>query len=335
VNIEFRDRHERNRRFLPGSICQVRLGFTLVELLVVLFIFLILAAIALPIVKGLLSDQKVSTTARAITSYFNAAKNRAIADGRFVGVRIERISGDNTDNFNNVASIRLRQLVGVPAYSGDAADSKVTFGTIASGVVTLTFAKTDNQLLSLNSALPALANPAFRDGDIIEFLGGKQFHLNFATPTATNVLASIDLNAPVDGSVGGTGSVMYPTADVITAIPTSSYRVHRRPVVSSSAPLSFARGVAIDLNYSGIGVAGSQFSPVELTSPATNQPIDILFGPDGRVEFMSIDSIGTIGPPSGLIFLCLGSTDGVREFDTAETDMFTPEPKSPANILDP
>ena len=307
-------------------------GFTLIELLVVLFIFLLLTSIALPTVKNLLADQKLSKAARSVTGFFSVARSRAIAEGRLVGVRIERLGGTNTASFNEAASLRLRYLIGIPPYSGDAADSKVFMGGInALGLTTLVFDLNDNQMLAL--ALPGTTNPAFRNGDLIELPGGKLFALNFDTqpppPTpparVTEVHAVINLRAPLNGSS------TYPSGDVIAGNRSMSYRIHRRPIVSSVAPLDFVRGVAIDLNLSGFGNSGFEFAP---NTTDASQPVDILFGAEGQVAQISLDSAGNLGPAPGLVFLCLGSTDGIRDsVATTEANAFAVEGKAKPNLL--
>jgi prepilin-type N-terminal cleavage/methylation domain-containing protein len=302
-------------------------GFTLIELLVVLFIFLLLTSIALPTVKNLLADQKLSKAARSVTGFFSVARSRAIAEGRLVGVRIERLGGTNTASFNEAASLRLRYLIGIPPYSGDAADSKVFMENVAAnGRVTLVFNKNDNQLLSLIN----MPNPAFQTGDLIELPGGKLFALEFPDPQTgpfpdTEIYAVINLRAPLNGSS------TYPSGDVIAGNRSMSYRIHRRPIVSSVAPLDFVRDVAIDLNLSGFGNSGFQFAP---NTTDASQPVDILFGPEGQVAQISLDSAGNLGPAPGLVFLCLGSTDGIRaSVVTTEANAFTVEGKAKPNLL--
>jgi len=305
-------------------------GFTLIELLVVLFIFLLMSAVALPTVKNLLADQKIAKAARSVTGFFSVARSRAIAEGRLVGVRIERPGGNDQASFNGAASLRLRYLLGIPPYSGDAADSKVMMGNVnALGLTTLVFDLNDNQLLALINT----TNPAFQNGDLIELPGGKLFALDFNTqppaPTpparVTEVHAVINLRAPRDGSS------TYPAGDLISGNRSMSYRIHRRPIVSSIAPLDFVRGVAIDLNLSGFGNSGSELAP---TTTNVRQPVDIYFGAEGQVAQISLDSAGNLGPVPGLVFLCLGSTDGIREsVATNEANAFAVEGKSQPNIL--
>ena len=72
-------------------------AFTLVELLVVLGIALLLAALILPSVKTLLTDRKTSQAAIMVKNYLEAARARAIGKNRSVAVVLERISGRPAD----------------------------------------------------------------------------------------------------------------------------------------------------------------------------------------------------------------------------------------------
>ena len=82
-------------------------AFTLVELLVVLGIALLLAALILPSVKTLLADRKTSQSAIMVKNYLEAARARAIGKNRSVAVVLERISGRpwdrNEDGIINMA----------------------------------------------------------------------------------------------------------------------------------------------------------------------------------------------------------------------------------------
>lgn len=71
----------------PARTPQVR-GFTLVELLVVIFIVLLVSAIALPVVYNSLSHRQVSEAGRILQGALVGARDRAIHDGQPSGLRL-------------------------------------------------------------------------------------------------------------------------------------------------------------------------------------------------------------------------------------------------------
>ncbi len=79
------------------KVVRARRAFTLVELLTVLGIALLLAALVLPTVKGLLQDRKSSQAAILVKNYIEAARARAIGKNRSVAVVLERLSGRAAD----------------------------------------------------------------------------------------------------------------------------------------------------------------------------------------------------------------------------------------------
>ncbi|TWU22900.1 hypothetical protein Pla52o_24320 [Novipirellula galeiformis] len=300
-------------------------AFTLVELLIVLSIFLVLTAVALPTVRSLVSDQKASKMARSITAFFDESRGLAISKGQYVGVRIERLKNTNTFDFGTSASMRLRRLSGVPPYRGDTPGANVTVTVnIGTGKALLEFPINDSFLLTLYGD----PNAPIKSGDLIELAGGRTFPLEFQSINATHVVASIDLLGNQASSYSTGDIPTFPLGPRYIANGTGKYAIHRSPVVSSSAPLSLTRGLAIDLNYSGIGVSGNQFAPV---TSAVNESIDILFGPDGRVEYASTNGIGGKGPPEGMIYLCLGTSDGVQDSGS----LFSTQKGAVANVMDP
>jgi prepilin-type N-terminal cleavage/methylation domain-containing protein len=69
-----------------------RRGLTLVELLVVVGLVSVLAAIVLPSIKTVLTDRKSSQAAIVVKNFFEAARSRAIGKNRSVAVVLERLS---------------------------------------------------------------------------------------------------------------------------------------------------------------------------------------------------------------------------------------------------
>ncbi|WP_372724921.1 Tfp pilus assembly protein FimT/FimU [Novipirellula sp.] len=333
-----------------------RPAFTLVELLVVLFILLMLATIALPTVKRLLSDQKASRAARNAAIFIDAARNRAIAENRYVGVRLERLG---TGSFGQAASIRMRQLVGIPPYTGDSADAVARLQSLNTptpppvlpappSINAAEFEANDCPLLALSSRLLNNSDPdddhlaPIRLGDLLELSGGRSVPIlsivdDFASTDPdppTIVTVRFNLNEPnANNNNTFPGKVREPIDSSQPLISDKrepvKFRIHRRPVPSSSTTLSLPRGVAIDLNYSGIGVAGNQFSP-DVSGGLAAGDVDIVFDPNGSVVSVTTDvSTGAMGFPVGKIYLCLGDSAGVM---AAGDDLFQNSGRTVANI---
>lgn len=105
------------RRVGNGTI---RRGFTLVELLVVIFIMLAITAVTIPIISPSLKNRDVREAARMIDVFFNGARSRARATGHIYGVMIERMPGMPN------GAVTLSYCEQPDAYTGDYA-SAVSF----------------------------------------------------------------------------------------------------------------------------------------------------------------------------------------------------------------
>lgn len=309
-------------------------GFTLVEVLVVLFLLLILAAIALPNVKDMVANQLVARSARGVSAYIDLARNRAISEGQQVGVLIERFG---TDALGRAHSVRMRQLTSVPPYTGDASNAVAVVGyDNVNSVYYAEFDPSSNPLMALSASM--VADPSvtgdvddprapIRNRDLIEFPGGRvvPFFFDYRPLTAASnvpVRITFDLNEFLGGSA------LFPSSGVTLAAPRPvKFKIHRRPIVSTITPFSLPRGIVLDLNYSGLGVAGNQFAPDDdLTVTAFD--LAIVFGPDGKVTSVTDPATGFLTPPVGRIFICLGDSDGVRP-----DDLFSQERRATANLL--
>lgn len=296
-----------------------RLAFTLVELLVVLFLLILLATIALPNLRRALVDQKASRASRSVLSFIDVARSRAIAEGREIGVRFERLAPDDV---GAAISIRCRQLTGVPPYSGESSDASVVLADEDGGlpgVDTAICIGNEHQLLIASAQMLASADssvmasaPIQPNQDRLELPGGKVVRITriFADPPGSSVVkVRFNLTEPVDSPTSLTR--VYPSGSRAAnagLLPGQrvKYRIHRSPKPSSSITVSLPKGVVFDLNYSGIGPRGNNFIPAGGTGP-----LDVIFGPDGRVSRVRF-SDNTTAEPAGQIFLCLGDINGVR-----------------------
>ncbi|TWU33753.1 pilus assembly FimT family protein [Novipirellula artificiosorum] len=313
-----------------------RCGYTLVEVLVVMFIFLLLAAVALPRVRALISDGKGTRAASGFASYIDTVRSRAISEGRHMGIRIERIVPvvDGYDDYGSSASIRIRQISGVPPYSGESADAHGVLrdiDTTIPGVDSIELSSRDNQLLALSATMigSGEANPPVQIGDLLELPGGRTVPITgisvsppMTDPTST-VFLTFNLRNAIDVATSAS-TFEFPSSTRSYGVGESiRYLIHRSPAVSSTAPFDLPKGIAVDLNYSGIGVDGNQFA----AGTSAYSPIDLIFGIDGKVEYVN-GSDGLVRSPTGLIFLCLGETDGIRR-----DDLFSTENRATANLL--
>ena len=95
-----------------------RLGFTLIEVLVVVSILLILTSILIPRLRTISKERNLREAARVTGSIFTQASQRAIADG-VAGVLLQYNPNfaDNTGFSSSVTNMSL--LRAVPAFTGD------------------------------------------------------------------------------------------------------------------------------------------------------------------------------------------------------------------------
>ena len=360
---------ERSRH--SNSVFGLR-GFTLIEVLVVLAIFSVLAAISLPLVRKMVSDQKAANTSRSIAAFIDATRRRAVSEGRPMGILMERLdTSAGPFSPGRSSSIRIRQTIGVPAYAGESSNAFAELRAdlswwsappppIPAGVTLPTtdpnpseidaalFIANDNQLLLLSAQMIRRGEPnaPIQIGDMLELPGGltvpilsirevttgpamnqvQKVKVNFelsnhvawkaTTQMATNSFPAADYTVPSDSAASppfpremGTHEDDLSTFVFSTFSQNAKYKIHRSPTPSTTAPYDMPRGMVVDFNYSGIGAFGNQFAPF---SGSPNEDISLLFGEDGRVTHVTTAS-GATGAPAGLIFFCLGSTDGIRD----------------------
>lgn len=168
-------------------IIKNRRGFTLVELLIVITIATLLAALSLSTIQGLLKDQKISQSVRLVRQYFETARTRAMATGRPVALFLERVSpeGDST-GMPVVANYTVtRMSIGevFPPYTGEVSLATATLWDTPVGSPAVTsrpggdgFADQARFLLAeVVTAFGTATTPGMVSiGDTIEFVGNKQ-----------------------------------------------------------------------------------------------------------------------------------------------------------------
>src|SRR5688572_23259194 len=96
-----------------------RPGLTLIELLVAIFIVLLITGIAIPVMTPTVMERRQRETSRALTSYLQAGRTRAIQTGRPVGVTFEPQAG------LTAASVSLSYAEVHAPWGGDSLGSRV------------------------------------------------------------------------------------------------------------------------------------------------------------------------------------------------------------------
>jgi hypothetical protein len=339
---------------------------------------LVLAAVALPTVRNLLKDGKSAHQARAIVAYLNEARTRAIATKSEVGVLLNRVGSQGEFARSLSLQMRLSNSVAPYKGETAAAAALLCYDPASNhsnGLIELPqssrapgnrvgptnaafFTAADCPLLYL-SAVNAANDPQSSQPigrfDRLELEGGRSVVMTSIIPA---VLRDANGGPDVDGvkvifdprerlldSRSQAANPTYPTV----AFPASfqrrsfatpvSFKIHRKPNLSNVGALNLMKGMAIDLNYSGVGPNGVQLSqlaiaPTAGTADVPCLPVAIVFAPDGTVSYMNygIDIsgtvVGSVEHPASNIYLLLGKIDGVRP-----DALLDETSKPPANIV--
>lgn len=328
-----------------------RRAFTLVELLVAVAISLLLVAIAIPALKLNLRGQSVREAARQINSFIDEARSQAAGSGRPFGVMIER---DGNGSFGNPRrSFRLYHCEVPTPYTGDvlpapeAPDPRLKAGSrayitlwtpAASGAGGLGTA----HLTYANMAMVGPGDEIVFDGTATRFqvvrsrltgTAGTRVEIQFASKTSPPPTTGAE-SPPTDAEP-------WNAATMGTITLGHSFRVYRQPVKIASSVLELPRSAAIDLDWSGVGATGVQFSEFNqlfATSSAEYalNPIVILFEPSGAVRSVQAPVRTSTTPPRldlepqrvfEPIYFLVGRLDQVEDDLTAST--------LPGNWIDP
>lgn len=313
-----------NRGLSPGTPSPGRAGgfgrgITILELLVVILIMLMVTAAAIPIVAPAMQNRRMRESARLVSSYFSAARGRAIETGRPVGVVVERFNGQP---FGMV----LSQVEVPPPYAGDIIDARCT--VVAGGP---TGAMSENNIPLGMDAMWFIAamDPSFnprlvRVGDQIQFNGTGPLYTILGPDEMPAPDGVIDPGVPLDVAyLYPTGSsiahLRFPWANPVATPQPPAYQIIRQPTRSFTAPLQLPEGIVVDLTCSGMGATGTFFDPINsfggpgvmtgsVPAVGPNVVFDpvIMFSPSGRLESVSQGANGRLARPTDAIYLLLG-----------------------------
>jgi len=276
---------------------------TLVELLVVLVIVMMLAAVTIPRLRPDLERSRVREAARSVQLYLSSARNQAIATGRSCGVQIERLVNYSSVGIATVVeagcSTTLSQVESPLGYCGETLSSLVNVSVANSSAKTVT--------VNL-SYVPAINSGLIRAGDTIQLgLQGPLYTITAAGGSTATLDVSQGLSVP--WTANG---------------PAVPFKIFRQPVKSSATALQLPSPSVIDLTYSGIDYPQNTATPVFWASPTNtsdSSPIQIMFAPDGSIDRVYVD--GQVSFPTAPICLLIGKRQNVQNI---------PPPLDPTNL---
>ncbi len=214
-----------------------RRGLTLTELLVVVAIMVVVAAVFVPMVQPILRGQNTREASRQLNVMIAGVQAKAVALGRPVGIWFERAAHEATAPPERwFTSYRVFEAVEPVPYTGDVYDARVAVRQFPGGT---------GELWQANFLSPAPnAILQVQSGDTIRFNGrGPRYMIREVTPQA--ILFTVPLNlAP------GTQPMLSP-AKYVNVVPGVTFEIFRQPIKSTSAPTELPNNVGIDLSLSG------------------------------------------------------------------------------------
>lgn len=308
-------------------------GFTVVELLIVMAILILLAAVTLPSVKGLLKDQKISQGARVVQGFLESCKSRAIATGRPVACILDRNFLDGSGPGVSANDTVTRMSVGevFPPYQGDWADAVVSITahpTIPGRqVASLPLAQAASLWDSANSITSGLVSI----DDFIQLGDSRRLYriaedigVTTGTPPVLNIVFENPPIDPVNSLPLNNPAFLVPTVEPTIFPPTPmKFRIYRKPSKSMAGSITLPRGICVDLSVSGYGQSGRQFGAEAISGAAPAPagyygPVYIVFNASGKLQDLyyhtTVNGAHTSAlrfPASGVVHLMVGKTEQV------------------------
>ncbi len=248
-------------------------GLTLVELMVVVSILIIMISILVPMMRPIMQGRKQREAARQLSVFISGAQARAAAQGKPVGIWIERFAHELTDPPEKWYTAYNVYLAEVPqAYAGDLIDSRV--------------------FVQQNAANPALwearFSPSCCDSALQNVKQGDLLQFDHGGPLYPIQQVAYDRAAHTGLILFGVPPTLPPAmspAKYIGRIGGVAFNVTRRPTKSTTTPVTLPNNVAIDLSLSGFPPALARFRELH-----PEYDVVIMFSPDGgldRIHYIS------------------------------------------------
>ncbi|QDS87574.1 hypothetical protein EC9_17530 [Rosistilla ulvae] len=352
-------------------------GFTLVELLVVIGILSLLTAVTLPTFRDVITDARASESIRNVRAFIETARTMATTTGRSHAVVFERDGINFAEERGSVTLLRI--VSAAPDYTGDFEKSacflyhETAAAAPLSGMTLAPNAAVFNpsECVSLSKSA-MVANGPVRVGDVL-VLSGRRLVITAISFCDNTDPPDVDFSDAAPNTwikvyfdprgATGTGNIDTPEFPLLSLSGTGTnvdttprqFRIERKTLRGGGKTLRLPRNSAIDLYYSGIGIASTQFSPATISAAQMNSsadvdygPVSIVFNSTGAVERTYVGSLvpdstppnftwspNTLQPYSS-IFILVGRTANVRpdQINTSASTLVDIGDDERSNILD-
>lgn len=243
----------RYRQSLP------RRGMTLIELLMVIGILVMLVAVAAPAVRPQLKDRKLREASRQLNTFISGAKARAAEANRPMGIWIKR----DTTPGRELGAFQIFMAETPVPFSGETIGAMATLRDGGGGYA--------------NSATFADSQSLGAEATAIRFNNRGPWY-----PVASGSAGSVTLATVIHPKTGlPVTSSLLPLPKVpVGGTLDVPFQLLRKPRRASGAPLELTSGMAIDLEWSGLGATGQE---MQTPNSATGE-IVVMFNPTGSVE---------------------------------------------------
>lgn len=281
-----------------------QLGFTLIEVLVVVSILLVLTSILIPRLRVVNKERGLRETARITGSIFAQASQRAIADG-VAGVVLKYNPNFADATGYSFAVTNMSLLRAVPPFTGDQEPGPMigAYRGGAAGVVTIPYPLEQADLEIIKA------------GDSISFgQSSVRYSILSVVPMSGTPPTELDLTVDINFLPDPNQFV-----EMTMSEPGTAYTIHRLPRVLQSSEVELPPNFIVDMRFSGFSMLDSGFTKKIFGVPAVERPVDAatgsnrrttsIFEPSPRLRLLSGEVVDFTTSDIGILFNEKGEID--------------------------
>lgn len=282
-----------------------RSAFTLVEMLVVLTLIAILAALLVFTLPGFIDRSRAAKGASALQGWLNYQRQRAQYEQAPRGLRFYVENLDPSD-ITSPLVVRTAQAIEQPDdwRAGIFQNGQWQGGELTADPLN----PNDPHYIKIRDT--DLSNGAVQEGDYLEVNSTGQIH--FILIKSATSEAGIQPSDPTKPLILDKLAIAQPGLPNAITEPITDYRIMRQPRVAGDEPMQLPERVVIDMMvyvnpaYGPAYQKKSSFAPRIITDAAGSKYFDVLFAPSGRV----------LGYPGAMLILWVRMTEpNTTEFD--------------------